>query len=369
MKQTRIFFLDNLRAFVVFLVVVLHGSLTYMAYGPEWWYVVDPNNSLFFTALVLLVDVPIMLVMFFIAGYFAYPSLAKRGPRAFVNDKSTRIGQPWIVGSLLLAPPTAYMIYYSRGVPMSFWQFWATDFWGPVYQQSVYWFLGILFLFFVLMAIIFTASNLFRNLTPVATSPSWRLFVGFAGIMTAGFLALNFVFPLDTWSHNYIFVFQPLRVPLYIGYFILGVVAFQQRWFTENGYRPGWGWFPWFLVSGLMYVGYRFSIPGPAQTTFILKAGNALLFNLFCLSSLMFGAAIFQRYVNGNNPFWRSQARNSYGIYYIHPLILYPLAYLFIPIALPVYLKAVVVIGGGWLLSWGFSALILTRLPWLRRIF
>jgi peptidoglycan/LPS O-acetylase OafA/YrhL len=48
MNQTnRIYFLDNLRAFVIVLVVVLHGSMTYMAYAPPWWYVLDSQNSLF----------------------------------------------------------------------------------------------------------------------------------------------------------------------------------------------------------------------------------------------------------------------------------------------------------------------------------
>ena len=121
-QPSRFYFLDNLRALVIVLVVVLHGSMTYMAYAPPWWYVLDSQNSLFFTILVLLVDVPIMLIMFFISGYFALPSLAKRGSTKFVKDKFIRVGAPWLAGALLLAPPTSYMIYYSRAVPMSFLQ-------------------------------------------------------------------------------------------------------------------------------------------------------------------------------------------------------------------------------------------------------
>ena len=100
--------LDNLRVFVIILVVVLHASLSYMAFAPQWWYVLDPKRSLFFTGLVLLIDVPIMLIMFFLAGYFAYPSLARRGAAAFLKDKAIRIGIPWVFGSMVLAPPTAW---------------------------------------------------------------------------------------------------------------------------------------------------------------------------------------------------------------------------------------------------------------------
>ena len=44
-QPSRFYFLDNLRALVIVLVVVLHGSMTYMAYAPPWWYVLDSQGS------------------------------------------------------------------------------------------------------------------------------------------------------------------------------------------------------------------------------------------------------------------------------------------------------------------------------------
>ncbi len=370
-ESNRIYFLDNLRAFVILLVVVLHGSMTYMAYAPSWWYVLDPENSLFFTMLVLLIDVPIMLVMFFLAGYFALPSLTKRGPKVFLKDKFIRVGAPWIFGVLFLAPPTAYMIYFSRNVPVGFLEFWRNDFWRELYQQSVYWFLGILFFMFLVLSFVYSLNSDLRSSKQEIFMPSWKLFALFWAITTAGFLFMNQFFPLDTWHRStYIFVFQPLRVPLYIGYFVLGIYAYRQAWFRAEGYKPRL--VPWailFVLSGLLYLAYRLTIPTPVQTTIILKAGNAILFNTFCLSSLMVGAAFFQRYVNGTGFFWQSQAASSYGIYYIHPLILYPLAYVFVKISLPLFLKAIVVIILAILLCWGFSALVLRRAPVFRRAF
>jgi len=353
------------------LVIVLHGSMTYMAYAPPWWYVVDPENNLLFTALVLLIDVPIMFILLFVAGYFALPSLVKSGPKKFLKDKFTRIGLPWIFGVLLLAPPTAYLIYFSRNVPVTFLQFWRNDFWGPMYQQSVYWYLGILFLLFSALSLVYASSSRVRVLKQKATAPSWRLFVTFAGLTTAGFLFVNLFFPLDTWTNvGYILTLQPLRVPLYVGYFLLGMYAYRNAWFTADGYNPSLDhWMPVFIASGLLYVVYRFTIPTAVQTTIILKAGNAILFNAFCLSSLMVGVAYFQQYFNGAGAFWRSQAQNSYGIYYLHPLFLYPLALIFVQVSLPIFLKAAAVIVLAFLLSWGFSALVLRKAPFLRRAF
>jgi peptidoglycan/LPS O-acetylase OafA/YrhL len=335
--------------------------------------VLDPQNSLFFTLLVLLIDIPIMLVMFFIAGYFALPSLSKRGPVEFIKDKFIRVGLPWLVGALLLAPPTAYLIYYTRAVPITLLQFWATEFWGEGYQQSVYWFLGVLFLFFVVLSLVYASSGRVRLAKQHLGQPSWKLFTGFWGLMTLGMLLLNQLFPVvDTWyTHWYIVVFQPLRVPLYIGYFILGIYAHLNGWFTEAGYRPRLAvWAVLALLSGLLYLGYRlFVMSATPEPTLLIQTGYAMLFNAFCLSALLAGAAFFQQKVNRTSPFWSSLALSSYGIYYIHPLILYPLAYIFVSASLPLLLKAPLVITLSLLISWAISALVLTRVPLLQRAF
>jgi surface polysaccharide O-acyltransferase-like enzyme len=83
----------------------------------------------------------------------------------------------------------------------------------------------------------------------------------------------------------------------------------------------------------------------------------------------MAGVALFKQKVNKNTPFWQSLSTNSYGIYYIHPLILYPLALLIRPIALPLFLKAPLVIILAILLSWAVSEFFLTKAPIVRRAF
>lgn len=79
MSGRRIIFLDNLKTLVIALVVVFHGAMSYMAYAPEWWYVLDDERSLAATVFVVWADVFIMPVMFFISGYFGAASLAGTG--------------------------------------------------------------------------------------------------------------------------------------------------------------------------------------------------------------------------------------------------------------------------------------------------
>jgi hypothetical protein len=160
-------------------------------------------------------------------------------------------------------------------------------------------------------------------------------------------------------------------MPLYIGYFCLGIYAYARGWFSHDGYRPHLGrWAVVWLISGQLYLADRLVVlPAFPSPTAAVQLLHAALFNTFCFSSLMAGMTLFQRKVNAHNAFWRSLGTTSYAIYYIHPLILYPLAYVFVAVSMPLFIKALVVILTGIFLSWLVSALVLTRVPVVRRAF
>lgn len=126
----RLYFLDNLKTCIVVLMVVFHAAMSYMAYAPEWWYVLDGDSSLVGTVFVLWADVFIMPVMFFVAGYFALPSLARHGRIGFWRKKGVHIILPWLVGALVCAPYIAYLTIASRPNPMDFPTFYIQLFWG-----------------------------------------------------------------------------------------------------------------------------------------------------------------------------------------------------------------------------------------------
>ncbi len=329
--RPRLHYLDNLRAFVIVLVIVLHAAITYMADPPSWWYVIDPDRSVAFTWLVLLVDVPIMQVLFFVAGYFAVRSLQRRGPRGFIREKVVRLAIPWVLGVVFLAPLATYMTYVSRGVPTGYLQFWTVDFWGPMFQQSVYWFLGVLFVAFLVLvyAYLYPARAMLRAEAPHVELPRTSLFVLFVALTAGGALLVSPTLGLDDWrSLSYLFVVQPARIGFYVGYFVLGIYAERHGWFTESGFRPRLAtWGAGCVVAGSVYLAFRMAAPSiglPAQ------AVESALFSAFCLTALVAGIALFRARVDGAGLAWRTLAANSFGIYYVHPLILYPLAYVLV---------------------------------------
>ena len=147
------------------------------------------------------------------------------------------------------------------------------------------------------------------------------------------FLFVSLLWTPDTWEHVYVFVYQPVRIPLYVGYFVFGLVAYRQGWFAPGGYQPRIArWLPLCLASAALYAIHQVAeIRRRRDPALWRPAITAVLFNAFCLSALMAGLSVFRRFVNGHGRVWRSLARNSYGMYYVHPLILYPpLAYLLV---------------------------------------
>lgn len=365
--RPRLYFLDNLRAVVILLVIVLHASITYMADPPSWWYVLDPHQDVLFTMLVLLVDVPIMPALFFVAGYFALPSLERRGSGRFLREKLVRVAAPWVLGVLFLAPLVTYMTDVSRHVPVGYLHFWTVDFLGPMYQQSVYWFLGVLFAAFLVLAWVYEASPRLRASSPRIEQPPTRLLIAFVAATAAGPALLTPAFGLDDWYSLTFLVVQPARVAFYVGYFALGVYAERHGWFSGAGFRPDlgpWGW--GCVLTGIGYLAFRMS--GTMQTL-PERTAESVLFSAFCLTTLIAGVALFQRKIDSAGRAWRTLAANSYGIYYVHPLILFPLAYVLVGLVAPDIAKLIILVAVTSAVSLAASALLLRRLPGLRAMF
>ena len=103
----RLPWVDHLRTFAIFLVVVTHSCVTYSHVGS--WYVMsdrDPslNEKLPFILVEGLNQSFFMGLLFFISAYFAEKSLAKRGPTAFARERLFRLGLPTLLFMLVIHP-------------------------------------------------------------------------------------------------------------------------------------------------------------------------------------------------------------------------------------------------------------------------
>ena len=109
------YWLDNLRTFMIFLVVVLHAGLVYESSGVSafFWIVDDPAANDRSGLLNLVLDIFVMSTIFFVSGLLTPASAARKGPQAFLKSKFRRLIVPWIIASLTLLPLYKVIFLYS----------------------------------------------------------------------------------------------------------------------------------------------------------------------------------------------------------------------------------------------------------------
>jgi fucose 4-O-acetylase-like acetyltransferase len=100
---------------MVLLVLIFHSGASYGS-AVEFWPFHEANPSKIIDLFMFLLDTFMMSILFFIAGYFALPSLQKRGIGHFLKDKLKRLGLPWLIVTILLLPLLDYLHYRSNSV-------------------------------------------------------------------------------------------------------------------------------------------------------------------------------------------------------------------------------------------------------------
>ena len=361
----RLDYLDNLRSFIIVLVVVFHAAMSYMLFAPTWWYVVDTRQSLGFFCFVMITDVFIMPTMFLLAGYFALPSLLRKGDDGFTREKLKRVGIPWVVGTLFLAPVTTYFIWLSRTkAPPPYLHFWTHTFFSTYYEQAQFWFLGVLLLFYFGLMIANHGNARMRRMEQGTGRPGLWFFPAFVALNALVFLAVNQYVIDYTWVPvSYLLVIQPTRFSLYIFYFALGVHAYRRRWFTAGGYRPRIvTWLPLSLLLGAAFMMYKLAF-GLKLGQLKYRAGNDLLHCAFCLASVFALIAVFEKLVNRSSGLWRGLARNSYAIDCVHMVIVPTVALMIRPLPWNILAKYAATATLSLLISYVVSEFGVSRTP------
>ncbi len=184
---TRTIFLDNIRTWMVLIVIVFHVALGYGSIS--LWPVYDPPRIVVADWIYWIGDVFMMAILFFVAGYFSVPSISRRGTASFLKRKAIRLLVPCFLVTLLLNPICMYLWHYTKDFTlhlgrMSYWAYWgeflrdgfqariatASIREGIVTHYSLFhcWFLTVLMVFFLAFALWY---RLFGRLTRVSTTP------------------------------------------------------------------------------------------------------------------------------------------------------------------------------------------------------
>lgn len=364
-EAKRLYFLDNLKWFIIWLMVVFHAAMCYMAYAPEWWYVVDKADPSFgATAFVCWADVFIMPVMFFVSGYFGLRSLARYDLRRFWQGKCRRIIIPWLFGALFIAPLVTYITLASRNSPMGFYEFYTTLFWGVFYQQAQYWYLGALTALYVFLMVVCKVVPSLKERRG-AEAPGMAFFLGLFAICAVSIgLVSSYMHP-DTWKFfAYILVLQPVRIVSYIAVFFAGVWAWKNCWFEAGGYCPSAGrWGLPFLLIGAAYLWQKLFLSAcglePWQVVWIGAAAQSA----FTCVALCFFLGLFRQCFDFTNGALANLSSTSYAVYYLHMPVLFPIAWFFVGVGMNVFVKYICVCVLTLSVCFLLSKYVLKRLP------
>jgi hypothetical protein len=338
-RRSRIYFLDNLRTFMIFLVVLYHVGLVYESSGivAFFWIVDDPSTSTFPGILNMFIEIFIMTTMFFVSGFFAPLSLKNKTVWEFIKSKFRRLMIPWVIAVLTLIPLYKFIFLYSRGLPQHDWTTYF-HFSNGIFSQNWLWFLPVLFLFNILYLFL---SKTKLNISNIPLK-SAVLAVFLAGLAYS--LCMD-IFNAGGWTKTILIDFQNERLLVYFLYFILGSLCFDRKtfetkWKSKKLYYVvnGVSWIP--ITLYLVFIINLFIRPGVhIISSFADMLMLRLNFHLSLLCMLYVLVNTFRYYFDKQGRIGKELSRNSYYVYIIHTVVIGGIALTMLGTAIPALLK------------------------------
>jgi glucans biosynthesis protein C len=374
--------LDNLRAFVILLVVSFHSVLAYLDFLPPapfsfddppylWraFPVVDHVRWFGFDLFCAWQDVFLMSLFFFLSGLFVWPSLKRKGTRLFLHDRALRLGVPFASVVALLMPLANYPTYLQTASDPSFTAFWrhwlALPFWpcGPM------WFLWLLLAAdFLAVGVHQYASRgvdaLIRFSSTAGDRPA-RYFAALVIASAIAYLPLALVFTPSAWAAFGPFAFQLSRPMHYFVYFAaglgLGACGIERGLFAPEGALVR-RWVIWLVAAIgllLLWMGLTaLTMADGGPTSLGLQALADLSFALACFGSCFAVLALVLRFAGRQLPVLAGLKRDAFGMYLVHYVFVVWLQYVLLGVGLFAAAKGAIVFSGTLLLSWGAIAVI-----------
>lgn len=366
--KERLYFLDNLRTFLIFLVVLVHAGVVYESSGymAPYWLVDDPTTSDLPGLVNLILDIFVMPTIFFISGFFTPRSLQRKGGWRFLTSKFRRLMVPWAIAVFTLIPLYNAIFLYSRGLPQESWEryFHFTN--GHI-SMNWLWFLPALFLFDCLYLLLQQL-----NIPTAKLKLSWAV----AGVFVLSFcssVAISFQ-GWTGWTKTPLIDFQNEKIVPYFLVFLLGSLCSRLEVFNTGERKMkryvavcATVWIPMniyviVLLNFIMRPGQY--IVSEGIDVFLLWGGFyvSMLALLYCV------VATFTYFFNRQRGFGRVLGRLSYGVYIIHVAVMGPIAVVLLRTDLPALLKYPILAITTWvasnLIAYAGAKLKELKTPW-----
>ncbi|AOY76249.1 acyltransferase family protein [Clostridium formicaceticum] len=366
-SSKRIYYLDYLRAFIVVQVIVFHSLLPYVI-GYDW-IINDEAKTLFYTMWCIVLDVFMMPTLFFIAGYFSFPSIRKNSIRSFVVNKITRIAIPFFIGITMLVPIICYIEALTYGTTSSsYTSYWLYEYFSSFIDTKHFWFLSSLFFFYMVFVMIYSMSKekfkrVYNESSNKSVSPKTMILflLRFFIIGIVVFFATGlFISDLNWVAFGKFIIFQPTRWTNYILYFIFGIICFVKKVEIPKNLTQK---LPLLILASIISIlGFlAFKIPFYYENTARIDVQffNAIIYSFFCFIMFITLLTVFKRYLNKPSKTWGRLAANSYTIYMVHMVYTVLIQYYMVNLSVSIHTKFFGALIGTFILSYITSEIIL----------
>jgi len=350
--KTRIYFLDNLRTFLIFLVILLHSGLVYEHVLQNTWIVVDPVKSNNIGLIRMYLDLFVMFTIFFISGYFVRYSANSKTAWDFVKSKFKRIMVPWAIAILTLIPAYKAIFLYSRGLPQEEWfsyfHFFERagsdlSFYANNPAQNWLWFLPVLFLF----QLIYLALNKMHWSSLNISLKTAVLLTFGLGVLSSVLISFN---GLTGWTDTIILHFQNERLFVYFMAFLLGSLCNKLKVFESSKKNINL-----YIIANVVLtislgiftavaLNLFFNIITPDRNYFFVSASiDRIMYYTTAIASMLSFLYVlihaFRFNFNTINPLMRQLNKSSYSVYIIHVIVLGVIATAMLPLSIPSFIK------------------------------
>jgi surface polysaccharide O-acyltransferase-like enzyme len=354
----RLYYLDNLKIVLTFLVITHHVGQAYGPTGGFWPFVSSDNDSIPWLGRFFSVNAAFFMGLFFmISGYFLSPSYSGKGIVNYSKDKLLRFGIPLLIAYFIMVPCVFYFYYvnYSGNPDLTYWEYFKEIFLGITkrpewFKPSIGWpesEFGFAHLWFVEHLLIYSlVYGMLRMLFSKADFGikhinQYVLYFVLIIIITAVSIIVRIHYPIDRWVDIFGFITsEPAHLPQYLALLITGVMAYKYDLFNDLN--------PMFskilLGIGLTIVLLVYSMPVlPNVIKQVFYSSWELFETVLCISLCIGLVGIFRDYANRTNSTLKLLSKNSFGAYIFHfPLVIF-LQYTFDTMEVNIVVKFIVV--------------------------
>jgi Acyltransferase family len=369
-------YLDNLKVLLIAAIIALHAILGYAATIDVWPYASVREVTLWppVEAVLFVVVGPfaffMIALLFLVAGLLTRPSLERKGTGAYILDRLLRLGVPFAVYVLLMAPALSYALEHPLGLSTG--SYWA-EFLGkpPHLEMGPLWFVGVLLIFslaYAGWAAVRRPGGAGRR--PHDVTAAWLLLLA-AAVAPATFL-VRLAYPIG--SESLLSGLNVWEWPACIAAFALGIAGSRHGWLEAVPDRLHRQCRAATLLAAAVMAALM-TVAGVRNQIDDLLGGRhwpALLFPAIESILIVFGSvwllAAAQQHLNDKPRLGPGLSRSAYGAFMVQAPILFDLAVALRPIDVPAELKAIAVAGVGVAASFALAWLLISRVPGVARI-